>query len=71
MIGWLIPVAIAALALAALYASGRCDRQALELALAALLIGLAGYAWHGQPGMPGQPNHPAPVVALESGPAAR
>ncbi|MEP7221984.1 MAG: hypothetical protein ABI673_04870 [Novosphingobium sp.] len=53
--GFVFAAAFAAITLLALYFSGRCSRQALELAAAALLIGLAGYTWQGSPSMPGNP----------------
>lgn len=63
MTGWLFAVALAGLTWLALLASGRCSRLALEIAAAALLVGLAGYAWQGSPGLAGQPalpQHSAP-----------
>lgn len=57
--GWLFALAFAALSLFALYRSGRCSRQALELAGVAVLIALAGYGWQGRPDMPGQPTTPS------------
>jgi cytochrome c-type biogenesis protein CcmH len=53
--GWLFPLGFAALTFAGLWLSGRCSRLALEVAAAALLIGVAGYAWQGSPDMPGNP----------------
>ncbi len=53
--GWLFAFGIALLVLAALYFSGRVSRMALEITVAALLVGLAGYAWQGSPDMPGNP----------------
>lgn len=55
MIAWIVVIALAAIALAALWLSRLCSRLALELALALLLAGLAGYAWQGNPQMPGHP----------------
>jgi cytochrome c-type biogenesis protein CcmH len=56
MIGWLILLAIAGAALAAIGRFGRLDRNTLQLVAAALLIGLAGYAWQGSPGLSGAPK---------------
>jgi cytochrome c-type biogenesis protein CcmH len=53
--GWTFAFGFAAISFAALYLSGRCSRLALELAGAALLVGIAGYAWQGSPDMPGHP----------------
>lgn len=58
--GWLYAILFAALSLGALWKSGRCPRMALELAGAAILIGLAGYAWQGSPQMPGNPVSSSP-----------
>jgi len=54
--GWLTILAMAAIAFAALWRFGRLPRAALELAGAALLLGIAGYAWQGSPGLAGQPK---------------
>lgn len=53
--GWVFVIGLAALSMLALYLSGRCSRMALEVAAAALLIGVAGYGWQGSPNMAGQP----------------
>jgi len=53
--GWIFAFGFAALAILALYLSGRCSRLAMELGGAVLLAGLAGYAWQGSPDMPGHP----------------
>ena len=58
--GWVFAILLAALSFAALWKSGRCPRMALELAGAAILVGLAGYAWQGSPQMPGNPVSAAP-----------
>ncbi len=47
--GWLIALGLAAVCFAALWRSGLCSRLALEMAAAAILIGLAGYGWQGNP----------------------
>lgn len=61
MTGWIFPFAFAAATWLALWRSGRCSRLALEIAAAALLVGLAGYAWQGEPGMPGNPVQAIPA----------
>lgn len=53
--GYAFSIGFAALSLIALKLSGRCSRMALELSVAALLVGIAGYAWQGSPSMPGHP----------------
>ena len=53
--GWVFAVLFSALALLGLWASGRCSRLALELALTAILIALAGYGWQGKPNQSGHP----------------
>lgn len=53
--GWLFAILLATASLVALWKSGRCSRTALELAAAAILVGIAGYAWQGSPDMPGNP----------------
>lgn len=57
--GWIFVLGFAAVALAALYLSGRCSRLALEIAGAGLLLALVGYSWQGSPDMPGHPVAPA------------
>jgi len=51
--GWVIAFVLAAATFAGLYFSGRCSRLALEISLAALVLGLTGYAWQGSPDMAG------------------
>ena len=59
--GWIFSIGFAGLSLLALYLSGRCSRMALEIGVAALLIGIAGYGWQGTPDMAGHPVvHVAP-----------
>lgn len=58
--GWLFAFVLAAATFMALWRSGRCSRLALEIAGAAILIGLAGYAWQGSPDMAGNPVSAAP-----------
>lgn len=53
--GWIFAVGFALLVLAGLWLSGRCSRLALEVAAAALLVGIVGYGWQGSPDMPGNP----------------
>ena len=53
--GWLFPIIFGAIILAGLKFSGRLSRTALELAVAAVLVGLAGYAWQGSPSLAGSP----------------
>lgn len=53
--GWIFAFGFAVLAFLGLWLSKRCSRQALEIAGAAILLGLAGYAWQGSPDMPGHP----------------
>lgn len=64
--GWLFAIGFAALALIALRLSGRCSRVALELAAAALLVGIAGYAWQGRPQLPGRPVQAA-TLSMQAG----
>lgn len=59
--GWLFAILFAALTLGGLWLSGRCPRLALEIAAAALLVGLAGYGWQGSPDMAGAPVNRAPA----------
>lgn len=53
--GWIFVVGFALLVFTGLWLSGRCSRLALEVAAAALLVGVAGYGWQGSPDMPGNP----------------
>jgi cytochrome c-type biogenesis protein CcmH/NrfG len=55
MIGWLIFVAIAAAALAALWRFAELGRDVWTFVFAAVMLGAAGYAWQGRPGQPGYP----------------
>lgn len=59
MSGWLALLGIAALAFLALWRIAGLRGPALQLAGAALLIGIAGYAVQGTPGQPGAPHPPA------------
>jgi cytochrome c-type biogenesis protein CcmH len=56
--GWLMVLALIALAGAGLWKWGRLPRAAFEPIAAALLLGLAGYALQGRPGAPGHPVRP-------------
>jgi cytochrome c-type biogenesis protein CcmH len=60
---WLVLILFAALTALGLWKFGRMPRSALELAGAALMLGLAGYAWQGSPSLPGHP-----VQSAESAP---
>jgi hypothetical protein len=51
--GWFIAGGLGAMIFVALWRSGRCSQLALELAAAAILIGLAGYSWQGRPDLAG------------------
>ena len=53
--GWVIMVALAAIAGGALWKWGHLPRSAFEPVAAALLLGLAGYALQGSPGLPDHP----------------
>ena len=59
MIGWLILLALAVAAFAAIWRLGRLDAAGLQLLAAALLLAFAGYAWQGRPGLAGSPKRPA------------
>lgn len=62
MIGWLIFLLLAAIALLPLWRLGRLDRGGAMLMASALSVAAAGYAWQGAPGLPGAPAagaHPA------------
>lgn len=50
--GWLFAFMFAAACFAGLWKFGRMPRLALELSMAAILVGLAGYAWQGLPTLP-------------------
>lgn len=64
--GWIFAFGLAALGFGYLWQSGRCNRLALELLAAFLLVGLAGYAWQGSPDLPGKPVHPATQPSLKN-----
>jgi cytochrome c-type biogenesis protein CcmH len=51
--GWVILIAMLAVAFFLLRRFGNLPRTALELLGAALMVGLAGYAWQGSPTQPG------------------
>ena len=56
--GWLAILALAAAIGLTLWRYAGLSRGALELVMAALLLGLAGYAWQGSPGRAGAPHRP-------------
>ena len=56
MNGWLISILLALVTAAGLLVAARPGRTALQLVVAALLVGLAGYAWQGAPALPGHPT---------------
>jgi cytochrome c-type biogenesis protein CcmH/NrfG len=56
--GWVIVVALAAIAGGALWKWGRLPRSSFEPIAAALLLGLAGYALQGSPNLPDHPVKP-------------
>jgi cytochrome c-type biogenesis protein CcmH len=58
--GWVFLIGFVMATFAGLWVSKRCSRMALELAAAALLVGVVGYAWQGSPSMAGQA--PVPVA---------
>ncbi len=53
---WIVALFTALVTLGALARFGKIGRTALELAVAACLVGLAGYAWQGTPDLSGQPK---------------
>ena len=55
MIGWLIFVGFALVAMLLLWRPGRLDPSVLMLVAAALFVAASGYAWLGTPGEPGAP----------------
>jgi cytochrome c-type biogenesis protein CcmH len=57
MIGWLVFLALALVALLVAWWVGRLDRAALMLVGAALFVAAAGYAWQGSPGLAGAPHN--------------
>lgn len=56
--GWIVLLALALAAFAAVWRFGRLDIAGLQLLAAALLLALAGYAWQGRPGLGGSPKAP-------------
>jgi cytochrome c-type biogenesis protein CcmH len=56
--GWLILIALALAAFAAVWRFARLDRAGVQLLAAALLLALAGYAWQGSPGLAGSSKAP-------------
>lgn len=57
--GWAVTLLLAALVMAGLVLLGRLPRMLIELAGAALLLGVAGYAWQGRANLPGSPRDAA------------
>ncbi|NMN06112.1 MULTISPECIES: tetratricopeptide repeat protein [unclassified Novosphingobium] len=53
---WVLVLAVAGVAFAAMVLIGRLPRTGWEVTGAALLFGLAGYALQGHPGLPGAPT---------------
>lgn len=58
MTGWIIAIALAALAFAALVRVFRLPRGGREVAGVAIVVGLLGYALQGSPGEAGRPTPP-------------
>ncbi len=56
--GWVIAIGLALLTAGGLWRFGRLPLGALQLAAAALSLGLAGYAWQARPDLPGSPTPP-------------
>lgn len=56
--GWILLLALALAAFAAVWRFGRLDQAGLQLLASALLLALAGYAWQGRPGLAGSPKAP-------------
>ncbi len=59
--GWLLLLAMVALATGGLWAVGRVRGPAFQLVAAGLSLAIAGYAWQGRPSLPGRSA--APVTA--------
>lgn len=62
--GWLILLALALAAFAAVWRFARLDRNGAQLLAAALLLACAGYAWQGRPGLAGRPKPPPVAQSL-------
>ena len=62
--GFLLLLSLALIVLIALWKFGKLDRNGLQLAGAALLVGAAGYAWQGSPDLGGKPVPPPAKVDL-------
>ena len=55
---WLMTIALALAALAAIWRFGGLDRAGLQFLASALLLAVAGYVWQGSPGLAGRPKPP-------------
>lgn len=61
MMGWIAPIALAALALAAMITLFKAPRRTWEALAAALVFGLAGFALQARPDLPGAPHQAEPA----------
>lgn len=68
--GWIIAGLLALAVLLGLWRLAGFGRADLQLAAAAMLIGLAGYAWQGRPGQAGEPKQPVARRSLPDTPFA-
>lgn len=68
--GWVAIVAFALASFAALVRFGRLPRSAVEIAGAAIVVGLVGYAFQGNPQLPGSPVEARGVQRLPPDPGA-
>ncbi len=67
---WALVLLLAAATALFLWRYLRIDRAAVQMMLAALLIGLAGYAWTGRPTLAGSPKPPPGQRVLPDSPFA-
>jgi cytochrome c-type biogenesis protein CcmH len=56
MSGWIIPIGLVLLALAALIVLGKAPRKSWEALAAALVFGFLGFFWQARPELPGAPK---------------